>query len=65
MAVSVKDTRVRLVLDRTDEAPQTFSFISSDAASEDLLDLGNYIGNVLEQYPDFVYKRVDYTLVSS
>lgn len=65
MAVSVKDTKVRLVLDRTDEAPQTFSFISSDAASEDLLDLGNYIGNVLEQYPDFVYKRVDYTLVSS
>jgi hypothetical protein len=65
MAISVTDTKVRLVLDTAADSPQTFSFIADTATSDKLLDLSNYIGNMLEQYPDFVYKRVDYTLEES
>jgi hypothetical protein len=65
MAISVTDTKVRLVLDTTADSPQTFSFIADTATSDNLLDLSDYIGNMLEQYPDFVYKLVDYTLEES
>jgi hypothetical protein len=53
------------------DSPQTFSFIADTATSDKLRELSNYtgcsgpVGNMLEQYPDFVYKRVDYTLEES